>query len=138
MTEYYWEIVKKDGTKVDIPPQAVEVVKRRWNEGQPIHTTSESIPANQIKDFRKTSRPHGQPLLEAAAQAFKEPLINPDGSLAVTWVKVVVSPHEYQTYYSKLPAYKKLGKDMVAFRKPIHEITNEAYCTEEEIRRLRE
>lgn len=140
--DYYWEIVKRDGGTVKVPPSAVGVIRKRWDEGQPIHLAKETVPAHQITDFRQTSEPYGQPLLEAAAAAFNEPMENPDGSMVVRWVKKAVTQAEWNTYYSRTPAYRKLGADggmvMVAFRLPVHEIDTGkvGYCSDTEVASL--
>jgi hypothetical protein len=140
--ENYWEIVVRDGSTVEIVPSAVGVIRKRWDEGKPIHLPNQTIPAHQIVDFRETAKPYGQPLLEAAAQAFNEPMENPDGSTIVRWVKKPVTQRDYTKMYSAIPAYRSLGEDrgmvLVAFRLPIHEIDIQkvSYCTDEEIARL--
>lgn len=143
MSKYYWELVQKDGTVIYIPPEAVEVVKRRWNEGQPIHTSQGSVPSSQIKHFRPTDKPHGeQPLLEAAAQAFNEPVINPDGSIDSRWIKRRVPHQLFNRQYANIPAYRKIGEEaglvVMAYRLPVHLINVQETqpCTEEEIRIL--
>ena len=142
--DYYWELVQYDGTRIEVPPEAVPVVQRRWDNGEPIHTSDMTIPANQIKFFRKTSKRHSaQPLLEAAAQAFNEPVIDEaTNSIKARWVKKHVPQREYTKHYAQIPAYRKLGEDsgmiVVAFAQPVHMIdTNKVeYCTEEEIQQL--
>lgn len=141
--EYYWLLETRDGNIVEIPPSAVKTVQRRWDEKLPIHTTNGSIPHTEIKDFRQSSKPHGaQPLMEAAAAAFHEPIVNPDGSIACRWVKKHVSQRDWNKLYAGIPANRKLGDDrgmvVVAVFLPIHEIdtTVHSYCTEEEKKRL--
>lgn len=140
--DYYWEIIQFDGTRTEIPPEAVPVVKRRWENGQPIHTTNESIPANQIKTFRKTAKPYGQqPLLEAVAAAFDDPVITEDGSIKARWVKKTVSQAEWKKL-GGTGAYRKLADDggliVVGFMLPVHQIDLQIvdYCTEQEIQQL--
>jgi hypothetical protein len=140
---YYWELIQFDGTRIEIPPSAVEVVNRRWSNGDPIITDSMTIPANQIKTFRKTNKLFGQqPLLEAAAQAFNEPVLNEDGSIGSRWVKKSVTQTQYNKHYSAISAYRHLGEEQgmvtVAFRLPIHQIdhSNVDDCTEAEVLRL--
>lgn len=139
---YYWEIVQFDGTLTEIPPNAVEVVKRRWDNNQPIHTTTQTIPANQIKSFHQTTKPFGQNLLETAAQAFKEPIYTEDGAIQAKWVKKTVPQKVFQKLYYATPAYKTLqsesGQVTVAFLVAVHDIDTSKvqYCSEEEIRQL--
>jgi hypothetical protein len=86
--ENYWEIVVRDGSTVEIVPSAVGVIRKTLGRGQ---TDTPAQPdhsgTSNRKDFRETAKPYGQPLLEAAAQAFDEPMENPDGSTIVRWVK---------------------------------------------------
>lgn len=140
--DYYWEIVQFDDTKVDIPPQAVETVKRRLDNKEPINLKTMSIPANQVKAFRQTGKRYSeQPLIEDVARAFNEPLLTEDGSVVAKWVKKPITAHDRAKAYNN-PAYKTLTSDgnmvMVAFRLPAHlidprELTE---CTEDEIRQL--
>lgn len=141
--EFYWQIEQFDGTTVDIPPSAVTTIQKRWDDKQPIHLSSGSIPSNQIKAFRITSRQFGgQPLLESAAQAFKEPLITEDGSIAARWVKKQVTQREWNKHYAGISAYRKLDYDQsmvsVAFILPTHQIDmgKLSYCTAEEVQEL--
>lgn len=140
--EFYWELVQFDGTRIEVPPAAVEVIKRRWDAGQPIHTARQgSIPHNQIKHFRPTDKVFtAQPLLEAAAQAFNEPVVESE-AIMCRWVKKRVTQQNWGRYYSHHP-YKKLGEEggmvLVGFRLPIHQINavNTPYCTDDEVREL--
>lgn len=144
MDEYYWEIVERDGTTTRIPPDSVAVVQRRWTEGQPIHTRTRSIPANQIQSFRVTGERYSSvPLIEAAAQAFNDPVqVKLDsGEVAVKarWVKLVVPMERWGRYYSQSIGYKLLtemnGMAVIAFRKAIHDIdpNKTPYLTDDEI-----
>jgi hypothetical protein len=141
--DFYWELIQKDGTIIEIPPDAVDVVKRRWEQGLPIHTKHQgSIPPSQISAFRPTEKPAtSQPLLEEVAQAFNEPVINDDESIAVKWVKKRVTQNKWDKYYGPT-GYKKLGDEngmvTVAFRLPIHQVDPQLlqYCDESEIRQL--
>lgn len=145
MSEFYHELTEYDGTVHYIPPEAVETVQRRWDAGQPIHLKKSgvSVAPGQIKSFRRGSRPYGeQPLLEAAAQAFNEPVFNEDGSIVCRWVKKAVPQYQYNKYYAALPAYKRLDDDgatvTVALFLPVHQIdvTKLAYCSDDEVREL--
>lgn len=145
MKDVYWELVTKDGeTRIEIPPASVDIVKKRWNAGEPIHTKNYgSIAANTIKYFRPTTKVYGQlPLLEAASQAFGEPIYNDDGSIISRWVTSEVTNMEYAKLYSHVPAYRKLRSDgglvTVAFLKPVHaiDVNKTPYCTEEEEKML--
>lgn len=142
--DYYWELILKDDTRIEVPPSGIPVIQKRMDERQPIHTAkSGSIPFAEIKIFRPTDKAYGQvPLLDAAAQAFGEPQINPDGSIRSKWVKKKVTQRDYAKHFAPLPAYIKLGEEghlvTVAFRLPVHEIDTAllTYCSDEETRRL--
>ena len=143
--EFYWELIQHDGTRLELPPSAVESVKRHMDSGRPIHTArSGSIPVNQIKAFRPTDRPFvdNSRLLDASAQAFHEPVITEEDSVVTRWVKKHVTQSKWETHYSKIPAYQKLRDDggmvVAAFRLPVHEINinNVSYCDELEIKLL--
>ena len=140
MAEHYWELVTKDDVKYDIPPAAVPTVNKRMAAHDPIELRSATIPYSEIKHFRISSKPFGtQPLLEAAAQAFREPMFNEDGSMQARWVKKQVSQREYTKFYANIPAYRRLdeggGMVTIAFVLPVHQINLERveYCTEQEL-----
>lgn len=140
--QFYWELIQKDGTVIDIPPSAVETVKRRWDSNEPIHTTEGSVPANQIAAFRPTSRKAtSTELIEAASQAFNEPVESGEGVKA-RWVKKMVTHVEYRKHYGSIPSYHRLndiaGMVEIAFVLPVHSIdtNNVLYCSQDEIKRL--
>lgn len=147
MSEYYWELKYgsyKDLKSVMIPPASVDQVKHRWDGGEPIHLTGRaSIPANQIREFEITDKLFTtQPLLESVAQAFNEPIVNEDGSVAARWVKKTVTQDKWNRMLSNIPGYRALDGDngmmTIAFKLAIHDIdpTKTPYCTEEEVRQL--
>lgn len=143
--EYYYELKYgdyKDLKTVYIPPASVASVYNRWENGQPIKLSTGGIPANQIRSFEKSDRPfNSQPLLEAVAQAFKEPMVT-DGEVNIKWVKKVVTKDKWERYYSASPGYRRLdesdGLTTVAFRVPTHLVNSNTmqYCDEQEISRL--
>ena len=137
--EFFWEIVEHDGTITKIPPDKVEVVQRRWDNKEPIHATTRSIPASQIKKFRITGEPYSsQPLLEEAARAFNEPIETEDG-IQVKWVKKFVPQ---QSKLLATPSYRSLGQEngmtVVAFRLPVHliDLNKVTVCTDDEVNSL--
>lgn len=149
--QYYWELVQFDGTVTPIPPTAVKMVKRRWDNGDPIHTSAGSVPASTIKSFRQTDKLfNSQPLIEDVARAFNEPIIEKrvgangieEEVVIVRWVKKNVTQDRYNRYYSNIPGYKSLGEEngmvVMAFRQPIHQINHELQqeCTESEVEKL--
>lgn len=142
MSEYYWELIQFDGTRIDIPPEHVETIKRRMASGEPINTKTMSIPANQIKTFRRSEKRYGeQKILEAVAQAFKEPMINKDQSVSSKWVKKEITNAKYDSYYAKQPSYRKLSSESemttIAFKLPVHLITDEVEeCNNDEVLKL--
>lgn len=126
-----------------IPPDKVQVVKKRWDNGDPIHLTTGSIPADRIKSFRISGTPFtATPLLEAAAQAFNEPILNEDGSIVCRWVKRNIPSDKWNRHFSSIPAYKRLGDSggmvVMAYKLPIHEVDvhTTSYCTDDEVVRL--
>lgn len=143
---YYWELRYgdwKDLKRIIIPPSAVDTVKRRWDNGEPIHTTTGSIPANQIKEFEITDKLFNpQPLIEDVARVFNEPVLTEDGSVVARWVKRPVTRQKWEKYYSISQGYRYLddqnGMVMMAFSLPVHQIDlhNTTYCSQEELIRL--
>lgn len=140
--EYYWELIQHDGTRLEIPPEAVDTIKRRMANGDPINTRSMVIPVNQIKHFRQTDKPFGtQNLLEDASRAFGEPMLNKDGSIVARWVKKTVTQNKWEKFYAP-SGYRKLAEDggmiVIAFRLPVHEIdvNMTPYCSDEEVQQL--
>lgn len=89
---YYWKLVYgswKDLKEILIPPEPknlqgqspIDVVKQRWDGGQPIHTSNGSVAASDVRSFDPTNKVYGsQALLEAGARAFKEPIYTDMGS----------------------------------------------------------
>lgn len=141
--EYYWELLTKDGSSIIIPPQSVSKVNKHMAEGTAIVTKAMTIPADQVKSFHVSNRLYSsQPLLDAAAQAFKEPIFNEDGSMVAVWVKKPVTNREYASHYSKIPSYRKLSDDgshvWIALFLPVHDVDLDKvqYCTEEETTKL--
>lgn len=146
---YYWELVEKDGTRHNIPPQAVDVVNKKMVAHDPIPLRTGTVPYAQIEHFRQTNKPYGVKLLDDASRAFKEPVYQKTvqngieyTSVVCDWVKKPVTQREWDSYYAKSPSYRNLGSEgnmvMVAFRVPIHEIDTIAttICTPEEIKKL--
>lgn len=141
MNEFYWELVQFDGTTLDVPPDLVAQVKSRMEQKLVINTSSMVIPANQVKYFRKTSKPFNpQPLLEDVSRAFKTPLLNEDGSIQYKWIKRLLTSREWAKLGS--PAYRRLpdenGMVVVAFKQPTHQIDLQKTIelTEDEISKL--
>ena len=139
---HYWELKTKDGASIQIPPSAVDIVKRRWDAGQPIHTTALTVSPRDIVSFEKSTKIWSEvPLVEAAAQAFHEPIVSENGIVA-RWVKKDVTQGEFNQFYSKNPAYRKLKNDaglvVVAFKLPVHlcDESKVQYCTNDDIMSL--
>lgn len=140
---YYWELVTKDDSRYEIPPEVVPVVQRRIGNKDPINLSTASIPYGDIKHFRITDKPFGEQLvLEAAARAFNQPIINDDGSIVCRWVKKSVPHQLYGKHYAHLQGYHHLSDDgnmvVIAFKVAAHDVSPDrvAYCTVDEIREL--
>lgn len=139
---FWWELVTRDDTRIEIPPSAVEVVKRRMSSGEPVHTRTMTIPVNQITKFQITDKPFSdQLLLDSAAQAFNDPVYNDEGDIMVKWVKKTVTQDRWNKFYSPSPGYKHLsdenGMIVTAFRLPIHLIDDKvSYCDDNEVNKL--
>ena len=140
---YYWELITRDGTKYDIPPEKVDIVNRRMAAHDPINLSTATVPFAQIDTFRITERPYNQqPLLDAASRAFNTEQLNEDGSVVSSWVKKAVTQDKWNRYYSPNPAYRRLGDNggmvEIAFRLPVHEIdvNSVSYLTAEEEQRI--
>jgi hypothetical protein len=140
MSEYYWELVQHDGTRLEIPPSSVDVVKRNILNNRPIATRSSVIPPHQIKYFRKTDKPfNAQPLLEDVARAFNEPMYMKDGSIVARWVKKQVTQNSWNKHYSNIGSYRFLGNEgdmvVVGFQLPVHAIDYSAVelCNTDEV-----
>lgn len=162
--EFYWQLKygPRDELKtLYIPPAQVANVQRKWDNGQPIHTTTGSIPPSQIKEFSPSDKPFGsQALLEAGARAFHEPIYKtlpekqrfrtqagetieiPYEVIEGKWVKQVTTTDKWGRYYSAIPAYRLLeesgGMAIMAFKLATHDIdpTKTPECTAEEVKRL--
>lgn len=142
-TDYYWNLILKDGRVLPIPPRGVPVVQRKINAKEPIHTKSEMIPFSEVKGFEQTSRRHTDvKLLEDTARAFNEPVVTDQGEVKARWVKKHVSQAEYDKYYAKSIMYRKIadteGMVAVAMLLPVHKIDFQVheYCTPEEEKKL--
>lgn len=143
---YYWELkwgkYPEPIRSVLIPPDKVEVIKRRWGNGDLINLSTSSIPANQIKSFEMTDKPYTeQRLIDAVAQAFKEPVLSGE-AIGSRWVKLNVTQDKWSRFYSVTPGYKNLGEfnglTVVAFKKAIHDIDVQItpYCDDDEVKQL--
>lgn len=144
MSDYMWELITFEGTRFEIPPDAVDMVKRKMGNREPINTRNETIPSNQIKTFRKTDKPHSpQLLIEDVARAFDEPMLTEDGSIQTKWVKKAVTQERWNRHYSHHP-YKKLREEngmlLIAFKLPVHLINQSLtpYCTDDELNILQQ
>jgi hypothetical protein len=140
--EYYWELIQHDGTRLEIPPNHVDTIKKRMTDGLPINTRSMTIPVNQVKYFRLTDKPfQTQNLLAEVAHAFNEPVVDEDGSIVCRWVKKQVTQQSFVKYYAP-NGYRRLQDDgtmvTIAYRSPIHQIDqlSTPYCTVNEISQL--
>lgn len=135
---FYWDLTLKDGRVIPVKPEYAPGIKEKMSAKEPLVTSNGVIPFSEIKGFDKTSRHFTiTPLLEEAAQAFKEPLYNDEGDIKARWVKKQVTSGEYSKHYSKL-GYHRLsdfnGMVTVAFVLPIHiiDLNKVSYCTQDE------
>jgi len=143
MKDYYWEIETFDGTIVEIAPKNVDKVKQHLEDQTPIHTTNLSIPANQVKAFRRTERLF-KPinLIKAVNDTFFKPELTPDGSIKASWVKKYMPKQIYERKFANIPAYKLLsingGLALVAFKLAEYQIDLDKVelCTVEEVNKL--
>lgn len=126
----YWEIVLWDDEVIPVKPDNVEFVQKKIATGEgAINTKERSITVKNIKDFRETSKLYtDQKLIEGAAQAFNQPIVE-NGNIVGKWVKKTVTKREYDKYYLAIPAYKKVGgsesRITIAWRQPVHLINYE-------------
>lgn len=145
--KYYWELrygkFPEPVKSLMIPPASAENVKKRWDNGQPIHTSNGSVQASEIKSFEPTDKLFTtHPLLEEVARAFNEPMINEDGEVKSRWVKKNVTQDKWNRFFSVSPGYKLLGESFgmmtIAFRVPVHliDVNKTTPCTLEEVNRL--
>jgi hypothetical protein len=141
--EYFWELVQRDGTTTRIPPGAVDVVKKRLQANQPINTRTAVIPANEVKSFKQSNVPFGQqPLLDAVAHTFNEPVDGDDGGIVFRWVKKQITHDKWNRHYSNIPSYKFMFDDgnevTMGYKLPIHLIDERmvTYCNDDDIVKL--
>lgn len=148
----YWQITLWDKQTIRVKPDNVGFIKDKLERGEGhIITPTRTIAVKDIKSFDETdvpepvaeigSGPTDLSLLEQAAQAFKEPLISSEGAV-VKAVKKFVPQRKWDSYYSHIPAYKKLdeqeGRVLMGFYVAVEHInpyTTEP-CSPEEIARI--
>lgn len=139
---YYWRLELRDGRVIDIPPRYVDLVKRKMDSRQPIHTNDGSIPFAQVVSFNRSSKEFtDRTLMAGVAQAFNEPLVTDEGEVKAMWAKKRMSRNEYEKQ-AKGSTYRKIGEEdsfvIVAFVIPVHRF-DKSYmeeCTDAEIRLL--
>lgn len=140
--DYYWLLQTRDGEHHYIPPTAVENIKGKLAQNQPIQLRTAVVPANQVTKFALSDRMYGRQLLtDEVAAVFHEPQYNKDGSVVCRWVKRRVTSNKWDKHYSH-HRYYRLGEEnnmvLMAMFLPIHQINLEEvqYCTESEVRKL--
>lgn len=144
--QYYHKLVYgdyKDLKTLWIPPASVPDIQKKMSNNEPIHLTGAgTVVPSQIRSFEPSDKPFNpQPLLDAVAGAFNEPVINEDGSIACRWVRKEVTSHQWDKHYGPI-GYKRLGDTVgmvsVAMFMPIHQIDTAKmqYCTDAEISKL--
>jgi hypothetical protein len=140
--EYYWELLRKDGTRVEIAPSVVPTIQKLMDKHAPIHTKfSGTILYAEIASFRPTDKPfRTQNALEEASRAFNEPLFTDEGVLS-RWVKKEVPSAKWEKVYAP-NGYARLGESSgyvtIAWRLPAHlvDLSKYNYCNESEIKSL--
>ena len=123
----YWELILKDGESIDVRPEMATKVQKAIAERRPITTPTRSIVFSEIKDFRISDKPYSdQKLIEDAAQVFRDPIYNPDGSIQSCWVKRPVTKRKWDGFYRFHPSYRRLEEQeslvIIAFTSPLHQI----------------
>lgn len=148
--DYYWELVLKDDTVIEIPPAFVPTVQRRMGNKEVVNLRTRSIPYSEIKDFHISDKRFGAiPLLDEVAQAFKEPsyfTVHENGIdyeiMEGKWVKQTVTISKWEKYYSAMASYHKLDDNgthvSMGFMKAMHEIDPSVtpYCSPDEVEKL--
>jgi len=132
-TDYYWFIELYSGEIIKVKPEPINInrIQKMLSSQQgAITTPTRSIIVKDIKDFRiSEERYTDQKLLEETAQAFDEPVLNPDGSVICRWVKKSVPRRRWDTYYRFQSSCKLLydGESFVviAFFIPVHQINHQ-------------
>lgn len=141
----YWQLTLRGGDVISVKPDMVDTVRRKMDAGELIHTVTRSIPINEIKSFEETDTPfvdERRAMIEGAAQAFREPLVDETGAIEIKWVKKNIPMKTYMRHYSSIPSYRKLADDgnhiIVAFKLATHDIDYSLVtdCTDEEIKQL--
>jgi hypothetical protein len=133
MMSFYWHIELYSGEIIKVRPdhQKIRLIQEKISKQEgSITTPTRSIIIKDIKDFRLSDEPHNQQkLLEGAAQAFKEPMFNDDGSIQARLVKKSVPIRRWNTHYQKIPSYRLLEDDgsfvKMAFVLPVHQIDHQ-------------
>jgi hypothetical protein len=124
--EYYWKLEFKDGNSILVKPDNATEIKRQLKEEKMVRTADWYRTINDVKSFERTSQPvkaevlyiGESDLLEQAARAFHEPILENE-SIMVKWVSKPVTKPEWSRYYSKIPSYRLLSDDVVAYRLPV-------------------
>jgi hypothetical protein len=139
----HWVLPLRDGTTVDIPPDKVANINKKIENKEPIKVEDRLILYQDLAGGpRKYTPPEIEPgLVEQAAIAFNEPVINDQGEVQSVWVKQVVSANQWNKYYAQFASYFKLGNHydsvLVAYRLPIHSLSPDVEkCTPIEMQQL--
>lgn len=130
--DLYWHIELYSGEIIKVKPDPAkikyiqEMIAKQ--EGS-ITTPTRSIIIKDIRDFRVSDEHFtDQKLLEASAQAFRDPEYT-DVGVKCRMVKKSVSKQKWENYYSRIPSYHLLGDSesfvMVAFTLPTYLIDHQ-------------
>lgn len=150
---YYWYITKKDGERIRVRPnpESIALIKKRLSDGSGhIVTKHQTINVYDVKEFAESDEPvvevkrlvgSGE-LLEEAARAFDEPLLNEAGDVISRAVKRQVTRKRWDSYFSKFPNYRVLEEGdshvTMGYWLPAHHIDLHIHqvCNSDEIRLL--
>ena len=146
---YYWQITLWDKEEIPVRPDNVGLIKDKLERGEGhIITANRTIAVKDIKSFEETTTPYGAKaiasgsIVDGAAQAFNEPIINSSGDVARRAVKKYVQRRRWDSHYSNIPAYKILSEDegrvLMGFWIPVDQINLHVVdpCTPSEVARL--
>jgi hypothetical protein len=140
----YWELVTYENERISVKPENVQLVQAKLATAEGFITTpTRSIAVKSIKDFVESDKPYtDQKVIEDGARAFGTPMLNPDGSVIVRWVKKSVTRREFGKYYSAHQAYRKISESdnhvMITWKQPVHLIDSQlvSELTQDEERNL--
>lgn len=131
--EHYWhlETWEKEIIRVKPDPTNIQYIQNLIAKGEgAIVTPTRTITIKSVKDFRLSDEVYAdQKSLEDGSQAFKDPIIHKDGSVACRYVKKSVPQRMWDKYYKFHTAYRMLemndNRVTIAFIVPVELIDRE-------------